>query len=283
MGVFAVSAVLYSCSDHEIPYYEGADTLYFDQQWGVAHFDSLQQQHQNYSDVCFGIITENDSVLRIKVACTGYARDYDRPFTIEVVADSTTAVGGVHYTDLASEHVIPAGKLCTYVPVKCLRTPDMEGKCFQLQLRVVPNEYFEPAQFGEEGVGLIPLRNKYQDIYDRYSTNADPAIHNVFINGNLRQPPATCWNNLQFGSYFSETKFRLLIKIAEKDFGWSVVDFFDTKMSVGRSPLVAKHVAAYLMEQYSKGREHWVLDEDGSMMYVNGVRWIEGQDPNEYN
>ena len=34
------------------------------------------------------------------------------------------------------------------------------------------------------------------------------------------------------------------------------------------------------MEQYLKGREYWVLDEDGSMMYVQGVTWTEGTDPN---
>ena len=41
-------------------------------------------------------------------------------------------------------------------------------------------------------------------------------------------------------------------------------------MNGGRAKAIAAAVKPYLMEQYYKGREYWVLDEDGSMMYVSG-------------
>ena len=33
--------LVYSCKEHEIPYYDGADAIFFDQQYGPSHFDSL--------------------------------------------------------------------------------------------------------------------------------------------------------------------------------------------------------------------------------------------------
>lgn len=267
------------CSDHDIPLYEGADAIYFDQQYGVAWFDTVRQSHQIYSLVSFGLMIENDSLLQVKVETTGYVRDYDRPFSIEVVADSTEALEGSEFELLEKNPVIKAGRNSVYIPVLCHRSQRMAEQTLQLQLRLIPGEHFS-LPFGKDGFGVMPKRENGGDIFTQYSTNFDPSIHNIFISGQLQKPSQ--WNNLQFGYRYSDKKFSLMLKIAEEKFGWNVTDFNDPKMG-SRCKLVAKHVSAYLMEQYNKGREYWVLDEDGSMMYVLGVIWREGQDPDTFN
>ena len=52
-------------------------------------------------------------------------------------------------------------------------------------------------------------------------------------------------------------------------------------MRITRCVRVADVVSKYLMEQYRKGREYWVIDEDGSMMWVLGCSWEEGTKPED--
>ncbi|MFR1239776.1 MAG: hypothetical protein ACLSDJ_00960 [Butyricimonas faecihominis] len=49
----------------------------------------------------------------------------------------------------------------------------------------------------------------------------------------------------------------------------------------GRDIAIARVGANYLKAEYAKGREFWVLDEDGSMMWVRGVTWTEGTNPDD--
>ena len=245
----------------------------------MAWFDTVRLSHQLYSLVSFGLMVNNDSLLDVKVETTGYVRDYDRPFGIEIVADSTDAIEGVEFELLERNPVIRAGQNSVHFPVLCHRTDRMDNQTLQLQLRLIPGEHFT-LPFGPNGIGLMPTRYEGGDIYTQYSTNQDPSVLNIFISGQLQKPKQ--WNVVQFGYYYSDTKFRLMLEISEKVFGWTVADFQDAKM-LNRCQLVAKHVSAYLMEQYNKGREYWVIDEDGSMMYVKGVIWPEGQDPDTFN
>lgn len=276
----AALPILFSCSQHDIPLYSGQDAIFFDQQYGVAWFDTLRQSHQIYSLVPFGVMAKKDSTVMVKVETTGFIRDYDRPFSIEIVADSTTAIPGEEYELPQTDFVIRAGQNSCYIPVTFHSSERMLDETVQLQIRLVPNEHFT-FPFGENGIGKMPLRQTGGDVFTELSTNSDPSIHNIFANRMLRKPKG--WNDVQFGYYYSTTKYALILDITERELGWNVIDF-DTdpnnKMSISRAPVVAKHVSRYLMEQYRKGRANWVIDEDGSMMYVRGVSWAEGTDPN---
>lgn len=281
MGAALMLATVAGCSYHEIPYYEGEDALFFDQQYGVAWFDTVRLSHQIYSLVPFGTMAAHDSLIEVKIETTGYLRDYDRPFGVEVVADSTTMIAGEDYELDASNAVIRAGQNSTRIKVMVHKTDRLLGNTLQLQLRLIPGEHFT-LPFGENGFGKMPKRAQGGDVYTELSTNFDPSIHNIFAHLRLEQPKG--WNVTQFGYFYSETKYALILKISEEKFGWTVKDFHPdegNKMLLNRSPVVAEAVAEYLMEQYRKGREYWVIDEDGSMMYVKGVTWTEGTDPNK--
>lgn len=276
----AALPALFSCSQHDIPLYSGQDAIFFDQQYGVAWFDTLRLSHQIYSYVPFGVMASKDSTVMVKVETTGFIRDYDRPFSIEIVADSTNAIPGEEYELPQTDFVIRAGQNSCYIPVTYHSTERMLDETVQLQIRLVPNEHFS-LPFGKEGIGQMPLRNEGGEVFTEFSTNYDPSIHNIFANRKLRKPKG--WNNVQFGYYYSDVKYALILEISERELGWGVQYFDldpDKKTLVSRAPVIAKHVSKYLMEQYRKGREHWVLDNDGSMMYVMGVSWTEGTDPN---
>lgn len=280
-GAFLAFTLFQGCSQHDIPQYSGADAIFFDQQYGTGKFDSLRQAHQIYSLVAFGGMSTPDSMLRIKVETTGFVRDYDREFGIEVVADSTTMIEGEEFILPTRTGVIRAGQNSTRIEVKICRTEHTLEGTQQLQLRLVPGEHFV-LPFGADGIGQLPLRKSSSEVYTEFSTNADPSIHNVFANMLLERPGG--WNEGQFGKY-TQKKYALILEISEEKYGWGVSAFHpdtDMKMLLKRAPRVAEAVSAFLMEQYNLGRDHWVLDEDGSMMWVKGVTWVEGEDPSQF-
>ena len=55
-------------------------------------------------------------------------------------------------------------------------------------------------------------------------------------------------------------------------------------MLSGRADLIARITSKFLEEQWSKGRDNWVIDDDGTMMWVYGVKhWTAGLKPEEVN
>lgn len=258
--------------------YEGVDGLYFDAQWDTnpnINTDTTKWIRQHYTLVNFAKEGGMELEAGAKIAISGSVKDYDRPISFKVVADSTTAIADEEY-ELLEEPYIPAGKNHTYLKFKFKRTDRMIDETVKLQIQLLPNEHFT-LPFVEVGYinGRFP-----NDAESEYSTYDHANVHNFFINNMLVKPAG--WHNVQFGYYYSTKKYELLLKLAYENFGWVNADFEDrNKMQSGRAEAIARVARIFLMEQYRLGREYWILDEDGSMMYVAGVTWAEGQDPNE--
>lgn len=261
---------LQSC-EKEIMDFEGQDALFFDVQYGADWGDTTVWAHQIYSLVAFGNVDDTALEARIKVAVAGKIKDYDRPFQIEVVQDSTTALCPEEYEPIATDHVIKAGANCTYITVTMNKTPRMGKETLKLQLRLLPNEHFT-LPFSE--IGQVPGR--WNDLKTEYGQNIDPNVHTIFINDFLVRPKG--WNDYQLG-IFTQTKFALMLELT----GWEKSYFDDVnKMQSGRMNALQRIVIKYLLEQYEKGREYWVVDEDGTMMWVRGLgKWAEGTTPDE--
>jgi hypothetical protein len=278
LAILFTVPMFFSCEKTDIAEYSGDDAIYFDQVWPseVPWFDSTRLSRQYYSLISFGKMSATDSLLHVRVQTAGYTRDYDRPFGVEIVKDSTSAIEGDEYELLTTSPSIAAGANSTYIDVLVHNSERMTKETVQIQLRLIAGDYFT-LPFGST-TGVQPKRANGGDVYTDLSSNSDPAIHNIFANRFLTKPVG--WNNLQFGYYFSVKKYELLLKLAGERFGWGVEEFEDkTTMLQFRAQIVARIVSAYLLEQYKLGRDYWVLDEDGSMMYVNGVSWSEGTMP----
>lgn len=270
-GLLLSLLFLQSC-EKDIMDYEGVDGLFFDVQYGFEWGDTVNWGHQIYSLVAFGKMEEEEKDLeaRIKVAVAGNIKDYDRPFEIVVVQDSTTALSPDEYEPIAGEYVIKAGMNHTYITMKCHKTKRMKDGSVRVQIRLLPNEHFALPFID---LGVIPGR--IGDTEYQYGQNTDPSIHTVFINDFLVQPKA--WNDNILGK-FSPTKFQLMLDKT----GWpkSYFDAIDT-FQAGRREMVRRIMMNYLNGEYAKGRKYWVLDEDGSMMWVSGCRWAKGTMPDE--
>lgn len=289
-SIFIASAALAaitlgSCSEHEIDKYSGVDAIFFDQQWAgnvnETWLDSTRLAHQIYTLVNFNNVTTGvDSILSIKIETIGYVRDYDRPFRVEVVADSTDATEGEEFVILNPELVIPAGCNSTRVNVKVSPSERLYSTTGRIQLRLDPGEHFV-IPFGEDGFGLMPLRAQVNaEVLTELSTNFDPSIHNIFITGELSKPAKwPMYGNMYSWGNYSLAKYKLLLSIAEP-YGWGTWHF-EHEMPQERYGIISRAASAYLREQYNKGREHWVLDEDGSMMWVKGCPWADGTRPEE--
>lgn len=261
------------CTKEDIDTYSGEDAIFFAQQWGTPHFENnidptggSKNAHQTYSKIGFGEMIVNDSLLTLNIQTSGFMKDYDRAFAVEVVADSTTAIEGTEYEFIDTELMIPAGKATTTLRILFHKTPRMDNENVQLQIRLIPGEHFV-LPFGKDGYGKMPIIHSTAGFLNEYGLNTDPTIHNIFINNFLVEPGR--WNENLMGVW-SEKKYRLLLDYTGEMLGWTVATWNDndkmwppgTGYQVGLN-----YLGKYLKEQYDKGREYWVLDPDGTMMW----------------
>lgn len=288
--LLALSSIWTGCSKEDIDLYSGEDAIYFAQQWGTAHFANdielnggSRNSHQAYSKIGFGGMIEEDSLLLLNVQTSGHLRDYDRPFGIEVVTDSTTAIEGPEYelVDPVTDAVIPAGKSRTVVRIKFHKTDRMNTENLQLQVRLTPGEFFV-LPFDNDGFGRMPIIPSNNTLLNEFNNlNLDPSIHNIFINNFLTIPPG--WQD-RFMGVWSEEKMRLLLDFTNERLGWTIATWNDnTNMwpPATRYLMAQTLLAEYLLEQYNKGRDYWVLDPDGTMMWCPSslLPWAEDAKP----
>lgn len=271
---YAIASFLLGTSfmacEKDMKQYEGEDGLYFDVQYTITPWFTNPDMwaHQIYSYVKFANIEKEDTTFLLKVETVGEVRNYDRPFQVKVVQDSTTAIAGEEYSELTENGVIKAGETKGYVSVKVSKTERMSAGNFQLQLALVPNEYFN---LPFDHMPVVPGR--YSELLKVYSTNDDPKIHNIFITDVLTKPKY--WG-AAFGDY-SEKKFRLMLELypdAKPDDYESLTTMPTVRMSV-----IAEKVAKYLIEMAGLGTP--VLDEDGTVMWIKGVSWAKGTLPED--
>lgn len=256
------------CEKKSIMSYEGVDGIYFDVQYGKDWGDESQWAHQNYTHISFGTLDTGRVEVRMKVGVVGEIVDYPRPFRVEIVADSTNAILDEEYYGFLEEQEIPAGANKTYVTFIAQKSERMIKDTVKIQFRLIPGEHFT-LPFSE--IGKVPGR---WDPEVQYPASVDPGIHSVYINNVLQQPKG--WV-IKFGTFTSK-KYEFLMGIS----GFTKSDFEDQpRMLGGRSEIIRKKAYNHLLEQYKLGRKYWVLDEDGSLMWVSGVSWAEGTRPEE--
>lgn len=272
-SLLSIALIWNSCAKEDIDTYCGDDAIYFLQQWGVTYYENnidptggMKNVNQAYSKISFGEMITNDSLLVLNIHTSGFIKDYDRPFSIEVVNDSTTAFEGIEYELLDSEAVIEAGKVSTKIRIMFHKTPRMDNENLRVQLSINPGEHFV-IPFDSLGYGKMPIMHSQEVQRTEYPLNNNPGIHNIYVNNFLVEPAR--WNSTIMGTW-SEEKFRLLLDYTGEMLGWTVATWNDeAKMwPPGNGYQVGLNfLGPYLRDQYLKGREYWVLDPDGSMMW----------------
>ena len=81
--LMAVTLLWTSCSKEEIDFYSGQESIYFAQQWGVAHFQddyldlggSMRNCLQPSSKIPFGEMIVTDSILSLTIQTSGATKE----------------------------------------------------------------------------------------------------------------------------------------------------------------------------------------------------------------
>lgn len=272
---------LTSC-EKELMTYEGKDCIYFDIRRGAEWIDPDLWAHEYYSTVSFGSTMDNDIPLSLKVQASGMPADFDREFSLTIVADSTELQAG-DYDGLNTSYVIKAGETSTNVDLTFHRKEHMSGDTLQLQLQLIENEHFNLmyTDFGKAPEQYAPSANPAFDY------NRDASIHNIFVSDVMSRPKQWLGNDVTglgvFGA-FSAKKWKLIMELS----GTTIDDFSNaTTMPNARMTAIGETLATYLIEK-AIAREP-ILEDDGTMMFCMAVTnlggnnaWTPFTTPEEY-
>ena len=260
-GVAMVS--LASC-EKEIMTYEGQDGIYFDVRWGLEGREKYWA-HQYYTPAEFGTMNNdvNSYEVSIRVTTSGTPKSYDRPFSITIGKDSTNAIEGEDYEPFGMDYVLKAGEQYAYIPITMKRSERMQHDTISLQLQLQPNEYFTCpfTNYGDHPQGGVP--------FTIYGYNYNAAEHKIVASDVMTKPEGWLGDGLGTGGgimgKFTAKKWRLMMELT----GTTIEDYTDERMPTQRARVVATTLGNYLMEQAALGPEHVILEEDGTMMWVD--------------
>lgn len=252
----------------EMMAYKGLEGIYFAVQHGASYGSELTWPYQPSSEVQFVKYVENEITVQLKVTVTGPVKDYDRPFRVRVLADSTTAQFGVHYKNIPEQLVVKANEFTAYIPITLLRATDLLTDEKKLTLQLIENESFKLA-FPE------------WDAIPGFSASTAPipaafdaSKHTVNINDFMVQPGVWIGSiqagNRESGQWgaFSKKKIELMCSIMNLTYA----DFASTAtMPSVLSGLLASECAKYLIQKFNEGNP--ILEEDGRLMFIGNVPW----------
>ncbi|SKB38796.1 protein of unknown function [Sphingobacterium nematocida] len=262
-----ISTVLVSC-DKDLTPYQGKEGIYFAVQYGAWNRNESVWPYYNYSTIPFSKVSVADTTILLKVMVTGKLYDFDRPFTVEINPDSTTAILNTHFKPLATTFNIPANSNFTYIPITLLRAADIKTEMKQIGLRLVPNDKLA-LSFPEWDA--IPGYDKGSDpIVNEF----DASLHSIRITDWMVKP--AIWsgsvgaNHLEIGNWgeFSEDKMELICQVM--NLNYSQFENTDT-MPLALIILITREMSAYLQRKYNEGQP--ILEKDGRLMFISGVTW----------
>lgn len=242
--------------------YEGPESIYFSMQKNANPEEDI---YLPYASLNLMNLSGNEVEYGLNVMATGDPKDYDRPYLVSIVADSTTAVAGTDYV-LPEGGVIKAGEVSDSLYVKLIKNDKLLETSVRLYVQVLPNEHFSTdlTQFGHDG--------REYNVYD-------PRVYDLTFTSMITMP--YWWesydedNIVENGNlgYFTVKKIMLLNEL----YGLTYADWLDTdeggtgEMNLTRVKVIYKKFALYLIEQY-KNRTP-VLEDDGRLMWVTGCPW----------
>jgi hypothetical protein len=244
-----------SCKKESLLTYNANDNIYFNY---IANADPATNYlgiHVDSLNISFAFSSNalQDTIVRIPVAVTGVAKDYDRSYS--VTADpSSTAVATTNY-ELPANFTLRAGKILDSVAVKFKRTADLKTKELSLMLRLNENDQFKTQ---------TKFRSR-QIYYSSFIENTDTVRTLTFkmvISDKLVEGPY--WGDYSYYlGEFSEKKVRLINQMIGMPLNfWSVPN--NTPEHRSDLTYYGGFMFRYLADQAFAG--NIILDEDGMPM-----------------
>jgi hypothetical protein len=236
-----------SCKKDTLLTYKGANNVYFDYiTTSLNEYDSLNVSFA-YSDA-----SVTDSIIKIPLAVTGLASSTDRTYTI-AVDPSSSAKAGTHYV-LPDTFTFHAGLLIDTLPVKLIRTPDLQDTSVMLMLDLKPNKDFT---------------TDIQFLYDRVNDTLSALTFKLVVSDELTAGPY--WTGI-FAAYFgnfSVKKVKLMNQVVSMPLNFWV-DLTNLSLSA-QAAYYAIAMSRYLRDQVTAGTP--VYEADGVTLMVMGASY----------
>ena len=261
LGLLVMVLTLGAC-EKSLMSYEGPESIYFSMQKNANPEENIY-----FPDGSINLMNQvgDEIEYALNVMVTGAPKDYDRPYRVSIVADSTTAVAGTDYI-LPEGGVIKAGQISDSLYVKLLKNDKLQETSVRLSVQVLANEHFTLnfSEFGHDG---------------REYNVFDPRVYDLTFTSMMTKPywweSYSTSNQVENGNlgYFTTKKISLLNEL----YSLTYADWLDTdeggtgNMNLTRVKVIYKKFALYLIKQY-KNRTP-VLEADGRLMWVTGCPW----------
>lgn len=234
-----------SCSESEVPTYDGTDCIYFNNRTSANVLSDSTEQ-------TFIYIEDNTIDVPVTIQTMGRAVDYDRKVNLKFEGD---AVEGIDYT-LPMEAVVKAGDYKIDYIVRLIKTDELSNTVKRIKLILTANEYFS-TNFTHEGDSLSS------------SSPYVSSLQYVIRFSNQFTVAPIGWNK-DFAGTFSVRKLDLLVKlfpdVPRADYNVS------GKISLAKWSYMQVEANQYVYEQetlYRMGStyDEMIFEEDGSIIY----------------
>lgn len=254
-----VSAASTSCSHDELDLYSGPTAMLYIQELSSFDIYGNPLGYRDHSNADFANVPPefNTWTVSFEVKMAGEVVDYDRPYTLKVEADSTTAIEGEDYDIEQNEFTIKAGKANDMVRVRLHRTDRIKLEQIRVSFLLEPNEHFTID---------IP-EFKTSASWSAQTPMMDATRYYVTASEFYRCPD--CWHSWGLNDYFgtyTPKKFAVLNAL----FGWTKDDWnaagnsATSKVLYGRIPFCASEFERYLQKMADEGTPE--REVDGSLM-----------------
>lgn len=264
--VFTATILTSASCTKDMMDYVGPESVYFAVRDGNTTMSSTGWPYVPYTNVEFVKTTADNILANILIRATGESKTYSRTVNIEVIADSSNAVEGVHYS-MPHSVSLEAGKTETTIPVTLIRKPEMKNGLIKLQIKLVENEFFTLIFKSWDN----PKDLTSGTIYNGF----DASRHNIICSDILVKPAnwigsfdaKTKKEKSAFGE-FSAKKFLLIQSVM----GYQYSDFMSsTTMTIGVQYAISRFMSNYLVGQYKAHTP--VLEDDGRLMWFEYCPW----------
>lgn len=157
--LFGVSSILImtltQCKENEMMDFSLDGSIYFYETDTLNAVERIVTE-ENYS---FALVNSSlmEDTIKVRVKLMGAVADYDRTFKAVAIADSSTAIEGVHYKLL--DGVMKAGEYISYLPVVLYRTADTKEQKVSVYLRIS-----QTNDLGAGNANLINYRISWADM-----------------------------------------------------------------------------------------------------------------------
>lgn len=190
--------------------------------------------------------------VAVPVCIMGDVTDYDRPFTLVVDKEKSTAIEGEDYEFSDTACYIPAGKTKQTVRLVLKRSDRITTETARLVFSLKDNANF-----------VVELES-YKNVTDWKTQGEELCGSSYKIIFSDKYAITTWWtyNGEMFYGKWSVKKEKLLNELM----GWTHSDWERWKVAYGQMPYAAKKFRKYLQEQADNGTP--VKEDDGSFMQL---------------